>query len=115
MNSILLISPYRHHGAWVFDDAAVGLAQEPFIAGIDTMIDKLVADIPNAESGFRALFSPTPFPGHDVKLTWRRAESGGNWYFSEKFGMEGWLCPALYKYFEKAPAEIYVKAEPLQR
>jgi len=25
--------------------------------------------------------------------------------------MEGWLCPALFKYFEKAPKEIYVKAE----
>jgi len=25
--------------------------------------------------------------------------------------MEGWLCPA-FKYFEAAPKEIYVKAEP---
>jgi hypothetical protein len=25
--------------------------------------------------------------------------------------MEGWLCPALSKYFQKAPNEIYVKAE----
>ena len=26
--------------------------------------------------------------------------------------MEGWLCPALFKYFENAPEAIYVKAEP---
>ena len=26
--------------------------------------------------------------------------------------MEGWLCPALFKYFDTAPKEIYVKAEP---
>jgi len=25
--------------------------------------------------------------------------------------MEGWLCPALFKYFEKAPQEIYAKFE----
>jgi hypothetical protein len=24
---------------------------------------------------------------------------------------EGWLCPALFKYFEKAPEKIYCKAE----
>jgi hypothetical protein len=115
MNSILLITPYKHHGSWVFDDPAVGLVREPFIAGIDTMIDQLVANIPDAERGFRAFFSATPFPGYEVKLTWRRTDSGGNWYFAEKFGSEGWLCPALYKYFEKAPSEIFVKAEPLKR
>jgi hypothetical protein len=25
--------------------------------------------------------------------------------------MEGWLCPALFNYFQKAPNEIHVKAE----
>jgi hypothetical protein len=25
--------------------------------------------------------------------------------------MEGWLCPALFRYFEAAPPELYVKAE----
>jgi len=25
--------------------------------------------------------------------------------------MEGWLCPALFRYFDKAPPELYVKAE----
>jgi hypothetical protein len=29
--------------------------------------------------------------------------------------MEGWLCPALFKYFEKAPKEIYIKAEPMAK
>ncbi|MGH7971928.1 MAG: DUF6717 family protein [Limisphaerales bacterium] len=36
----------------------------------------------------------------------------GNWYFSPEFKIEGWLCPALFKYFDQAPTEIYVKAEP---
>ena len=115
MNALMVIAPYKDEGMWVFDDPAVGLSKEPFIAGIDTMIDKMVADIPNAERGFRAIFSATPFPGHTSKLEWRRTESGGNWYYSDQFKMEGWLCPALFKYFPSAPREIYVKVEPLKR
>jgi hypothetical protein len=112
VNALLIIAPYKYQGAWVFDDPAVGLSREPFIAGIDTMIDKAVADIPNAEKGFRAIFSASPFPGANWKLEWRRGESGGNWYYSDQFKMEGWLCPALLKYFPTAPREIYVKIEP---
>lgn len=96
----------------MFDDPGVGLDKEPFVSGADTMIDVLVRDIPNAEKGFRLLFSQTPFPGYSNKLEWRREEYGGNWYFSPEFNMEGWLCPALFKYFDQAPKEIYVKAEP---
>jgi hypothetical protein len=112
MNALLVIAPYKYQGTWVFDDPAVGLSREPFIAGIDTMIDKAVADIPNAEKGFRAIFSASPFPEANLKLAWRREESGGNWYYSDQFKMEGWLCPALLKYFPTAPREIYVKIEP---
>jgi hypothetical protein len=97
---------------WVFDDPEVGLSKEPFIAGIDTMIDKVVAGIPAAAKGFRAVFSAAPFPGADFKLEWWREESGGNWYYSDQFKMEGWLCPALLKYFPRAPREIYVKVDP---
>ncbi len=112
MNALFVIVPYKYEGLWVFDDPAVGLFREPFIAGIDTMIDKVVANIPNAERGFRAVFSATPFPGANFKVEWRREELGGNWYYSDQFKMEGWLCPALLKYFPTAPREIYVKVEP---
>ena len=112
MNALLVIAPYKYQGTWVFDDPAVGLSREPFIAGIDTIIDKAVAEIPNAEKGFRAIFSASPFPGANLKLDWQRPESDGNWYYSDQFKMEGWLCPALLKYFPTAPREIYVKLEP---
>jgi hypothetical protein len=115
MNALLVIAPYKYQGTWVFDDPAVGLFREPFIAGIDTMIDKAVAKIPNAGKGFRAIFSASPFPGANLKLDWRREESGGNWYYSDRFKMEGWLCPALLKYFPTPPREIYVKIERLER
>jgi hypothetical protein len=112
VNSLIVIAPYKYEGMWVFDDAGVGLKKEPFIAGIDTLIDKATADIPDAVHGFRAIFSAAPFPGGSFTLHWRRAESGGNWYYSPEFQQEGWFCPALFKYFETAPREIYVKVEP---
>ena len=111
MNAIGIIAPYKYEGLWVFDGPAVGLSREPFVSGIDKMIDRLVAQIPNAENGFRLLFSATPFPGYTVKLVWRREEYGGNWYYSPQLDMEGWLCPALFRYFDKAPPELYGRAE----
>ena len=115
MNTLFVIVPYKYEGMWVFDDPAVGLSREPFIAGVETMIDKVVVNIPNADKGFRAIFSASRFPSADFKLEWRRGESGGNWYYSDQFKMEGWLCPALFKYFPSAPREIYVRAEELRQ
>lgn len=112
MNAIRLIAPYRYHGMWVFDDERVGLVQEPFVSGADELIDMLVREIPRADEGFRLLFSESPFPGHQVKLEWVREDSGGNWYRWEEQGKEGWLCPALFRYFSEAPAELYAQALP---
>jgi hypothetical protein len=114
-NSLFVLSPYKHQGSWVFDDDRVGLVREPFVLGIDEMIDRLVAETREAEKGFRLIFSPRPFPGAKIKLEWRREETGGNWYFAPAYGIEGWLCPALYKYFEAAPKELYARAEPLEK
>ncbi|MES2037745.1 MAG: DUF6717 family protein [Pseudomonadota bacterium] len=111
MNAINVIAPYKYLDMWVFDDERVGLLQEPFVCGADTMIDQVVATIPDPESGFIMLFSADPFPGHQITLSWRRADSNGNWYFSEQLDMEGWLCPALLKYFEQPPKEIYVQVK----
>ena len=111
-NSLGVLAPYKYEGQWVFDDESVGLKHEPFVCGIDSMLSNLVAAIPNAEKGFRLIFSANPFPGYTVELQWRREEFGGNWYFSPQFNMEGWLCPALFKYFTDAPAKLFGRAEP---
>ena len=112
-NAILIIKPYWHNGTWVFDDKRVNLYQEPFIAGIPEIINHLTKNIPNAKNGFRLLFSANSFPGYQMKLVWLRKENGGNWYYLEDLKMEGWLCPALFKYYKKAPKEIYAKAEAI--
>lgn len=114
-NQINVIAPYWLESVqtWVFDDPRVGLDQEPFVSGADVFLSHLVADIPNARNGFRLTFSAAPFPGSQQKLTWVREESGGNWYAGENPPLEGWLCPALFRYFDTAPRELYIRAEAL--
>ncbi|MEX2309977.1 MAG: DUF6717 family protein [Pirellulales bacterium] len=111
MNSLLVIHPYKVGGVWVFDDPRVGLVQEPFVAGADIILDRMVEGIPNAESGVTIFFSAGPFPGSQHEFHWRRGESGGNWYFSPQFDLEGWLCPALFKYFDEAPQRLYAQVK----
>ena len=114
MNSLSVIAPYKYEGMWVFDDEQVGLIKEPFVEGADMMIDAMIADIPDADKGFRIVFSSSAFPSYQHKLEWVRPELSGNVYRSAELGMEGWLCPALFKYFPEAPAEIYLKTEAKQ-
>jgi hypothetical protein len=110
-NSILAISPYRWNGLWVFDDDRVGLVKEPFVSGIPEIIDAAVKGIADADKGFVLLFSANPFPGATVELEWVREDMSGNWYRWIKTGQEGWLCPALFKYFDKAPPRLYAQAK----
>jgi hypothetical protein len=110
-NAMMTVFPYRDRGQWVFDDESVGLKREPFVFGVPEMIDAFVKDIPNARHGFKLYFSAMPFPGYRTSLSWMREEYEGNWYRWDATLEEGWLCPALFKYFEKAPEKIYCKAE----
>ena len=56
---------------WV-DDPNDGLPREPFVNGPDRMIDRVVADIPNAARGFKLTFSARPFPGPGYSWTGAR-------------------------------------------
>lgn len=113
-NAMMVIFPYKYEDTWVFDDQRVGLIKEPFVSGIPQMIEVLVKEIPNAEKGFRLLFSSNPFPAYQAELNWLKEEYGGNWYSWKAQNMEGWLCPALFKYFVETPSKIYCKAEKLE-
>jgi hypothetical protein len=112
MNSISVIAPYKRYDMWVFDDERRGLVEEPFVAGSDTLIDLATSGLPSPELGFLLLFSAADFPEAKLQLEWRRAERGGNIYFSTDFGAEGWLCPALMKYFDEPPAKLYIAVRP---
>ena len=113
MNSINIIKPYKYLDMWVFDDEKVGLLQEPFVSGADTLIDKATKSIPNAENEFILIFSKDYFPDTDLCLEWQRSDNAGNWYYSKEFDTEGWLCPALFKYFTDAPKKLYIKVKAI--
>src|SRR5262245_40594500 len=112
MNSIMVIHPYKYQGVWVFDDEKADLVQEPFVGGADIILDRITAHIPAADRGVTILFSAQPFPGFQHELEWAREELMGNVYRSNDLNMEGWLCPALFKYFPTAPQRIYVEVKP---
>jgi hypothetical protein len=112
-NAIMVIAPYWYNGTWVFDDPVLGLKREPFVAGVPEMIDVLVKDIPEAREGFRLTFSAKPFPGHQKTLTWLRGDSTGNFYKLNDPPMEGWICPAMFKYYKSPPENLYVQADPI--
>lgn len=111
-NSIHVISPYWYNGFWVFDDEKRGLLQEPFVSGVPEMIDYLVKDIEDAKKGFKMTFSVQPFPGFTQEIKKTREEFNGSWYkMTGAPYIEGWLCPALFRYFPVAPDTLYVKAQ----
>ena len=105
-NSIFVIKPYKWEGLWVFDDPNVGLVKEPFVGDADTMIDVATSHIQKAGHGFLAVFSASPFPDAQIVLERVREEGGGNVYRWPEKGMEGWLCPALLRYFTEPPAKM---------
>ena len=129
MNQINVIAPYRHLGGWAFDDDATGLLREPFVAGADIAIDKIVNQLEIKGDKIKMTFSASEFPGYDIKLEYLVWDwlGDGDFYcivdqFDKKDGeiqhWEGdmfilWLCPALLKYFDDAPKESYVKVEEL--
>lgn len=112
-NYMMVIKPYWYEGTWVFDDESVGLNQEPFVAGVPEIIDNMVKNIPDAREGFRLTFSASPFPNYQYEFSWVREEYGGHWYRLEGQEAQGWLCPAMFNYFDSAPMKLYARADKL--
>jgi hypothetical protein len=102
---IYTIIPYWDEDTWVFDDPAVGLVKEPFVRGASEMITAMlgVSNVTNAKAGFCMTFTNA---GGGFRLERREPADGGWYYYCPQIKMEGWLCPALYLYFEEAPVRL---------
>ena len=118
------IEPYWQHNAWVFDDERVGLLAEPLVGNINTMVDNmLIEEIRDARSperrasalsycrenpNFTLTFTDTATAiDNALKLDLLRSSLSGSDYFCAEYGLEGWLCPALFLYYPKAPKALY--------
>lgn len=113
---------YRHNGQWVFDDPRVELDKEPFVMGMDDIIDFLTKlNGVDPKVGFTAEFSDeeiehTPDTKNDSIYRLRKLEDHpddfGAWYELDMAGvlkMKGWLCPATLFYFAKHPQNIWLR------
>jgi hypothetical protein len=83
--------------------------REPFISGTDTL--ERLAHLARADHGFLTVFPASYFPDAQIVLEWLREEGGGNVYGWAEKEMEGWLCPALLRYFEQASAKLHVQVK----
>jgi hypothetical protein len=113
-NQTQVIAPNWSAGTWVLDDFRRGLVREPFEMGMPTMIDDLVQDITDARRRFRVLFSAPPF------RAFKDESSGFAKYWTAtgtvRRATDGGLAvPGLFHYFEDAPRELFVKAEPIEQ
>jgi hypothetical protein len=104
-NSIYIIYPERKKGVWMFTDTKVGLIDEPFVSGIPEIIDDYVGN----ENNFTLFFSASNFPLTTTTLTKTKDEFDGAWYTDNNTKKQGWLCPALLKYFKEPPEKLYLK------
>lgn len=110
-NAIFFIRLKKSDGAWHFTDKARGLLREPLVAGIPDILEELLADegipLAKARKGLTVTFSGRPIPGAQLKLKRKKREAGGAWY-EDGTGQQGWLCPALLKFFAAPPATLHV-------
>jgi hypothetical protein len=105
VNSFYVLNIYNHEGAYVFDDPRLGFVREPFVLGMPEIIEHQMG---GPIDTFTAIFSATAFPGYTSVLKRLHEEYGGTWYGLDGTHLQGWLCPALFKYFEVAPGTLYV-------
>ena len=106
-------------GAYLIFDAdnqqvgSAPIAIAPQESGADTLIDVAIEQkgIRGADDGFLLLFSATAFPGAEFHLEWRREEMAGNVYLWPDGDHEAWLCPALLKYFDEPPQDLFVQVK----
>jgi len=118
-NAIMILITYWKHGTWCFTDSNTGLVDEAFVAGADKQISYLVKkyNIKDPENGFKIIISATWFPECEFITHLKGDEYGsGNYYryVDEDTVIDGWYCPALFKYFPTAPERIYCKVENLE-
>ena len=117
-NAVNFIHVYWKSGTWVFDDPAVGLTEEPFVAGADLIISEALnfkgqLEMAMHDGGARIIFSSTMFPDHDIHLKNNFDELGHGIYEATHtisgVVQNGWLCPATLHYFRDYPDNIYAK------
>lgn len=102
-NAIMFLELYKTGNVWLFDDLKRNIIAEPFVAGMNEIID---AHVGKKTTLCQATFSANPFPQANT-LVLIDGENMGGWYRDTATSMEGWLCPVVKVYFGGVPEKIY--------
>jgi hypothetical protein len=121
---------------WAFDFPALGIMQEPFVDGIPEILESAIeselrirADkeggifpvVATRLPGFIVMFETSqackerppilePHRGRiTIELQKVEPKNGGTVYKDTTTNMQGWLCPALNKFFPESPETIWVR------
>lgn len=117
INTVWSIRPRWRFGVWVFDDERFELVAEPFVGDTNRIVDLAITqagDSPASqikEAKFTLSFVfDAPAPPSFNAVVCQKTATEGSWtlYRVVGHGIEGWLCPALFHYTEKAPERIDV-------
>jgi len=112
VNVINVIELYKKDGFWCFDDSSTGLKAEPFMTTATHFIDIMLNKIGKRSAKKPvAVFSKTPFPEHQFTIERVCDDGVGGTFYSYGGIHELWLCPALLKYFETAPSQIFIQVK----
>lgn len=118
-NSLFTMRVYRHEGMWVFDNPAVDLIKEPFVAGADTIFDEIAYGYDKQfetsdKIKIDIVFSSKEFPGWEHMCEHTGKQYDGNTYvmcattIPTLKNHDLWLCPALLKYFSTPPRTLFM-------
>ena len=88
---------HHSHGMWVFSDGHREINSEPFVDGMDVILDHVSGRIPRTVDSVASIW----FNFSDLAL------QGGYYYRLEGTDLRGWICPVALKYFPTHPERIY--------
>ena len=112
-NSIYRVLVRVVDGLWVYDDSKFGVREQPFVFGMDLILERMVEQVEKVEDRLNLVFSSIPFPGSEFSLGFVREETEGFVYRWEEKKLQGWLSPSLRNYFHEPPPEIYLQLLPV--
>jgi hypothetical protein len=108
-----VINVYKDSGAWVFDDPERGFLREPFVFGMDALLERFTSALPSLGRDFQLVFSSERLPEIMGVLIREGADAGGYWYSAPSYDLRGWMGDkGLKRYFPEAPPMIYVLGRP---
>ena len=111
-NAEYRVFAHHSHGMWVFSDADHEINSEPFVDGMDVILDHVSGRIPRTVDSVASVwfsFSDLALFDADDSYVLVREEpmQGGYYYRLEGTDLRGWICPVALKYFPTHPERIY--------